>query len=323
MRVLITGGTGSLGQALIQTAPPEVEHIVVVSRDEFKQHEMRRRFAHLQRLEWIIADVRDQSRIRQVLGIEGIHAVIHAAAMKQVPACEDDPWEAYRTNVVGAENVLVAAIETGVARVLFVSTDKAVYPTSVYGATKLIAERMFCRANRITRETRFLVVRLGNLIGSRGSVLPLFMEQAVQGRLTVTDPRMTRFWCTPQEAAGFIWEVLSMGKGGEIFIPRLPSFRIVDLARVIAPEAEIVFTGVRPGERLAELLIAPEESSCAFQLDAMWILVPPIGGGQPPPGARPVREGFCYASDTNDWWLDQEAIAARLRSFRLMLPMAA
>jgi UDP-N-acetylglucosamine 4,6-dehydratase len=312
MNCLITGGTGSLGTALVRNGLDQawLERLIIFSRDEAKQHEQRRAMSSDSRISWVIGDVRDLNRI--VSSLRGVDIVIHAAAMKQVPICEENPSEAVMTNILGTRNIIEAAIRNSVRHVLFVSTDKAVHPTSVYGATKLIAERMIIRANSRDTGTRFSAVRFGNLIGSRGSVLPLFQEQRRHGRITLTDERMNRFWCTPEEAAEFIWRVVPIAQGGEVFVPRLPSFWIRDLAWVVAPEARIEIIGIRPGERLSEILIGPEESRYAFRSGEFFMLIPPLGGGQPPPGAVRVKEGFCYDSERNDWWLDPMDIAVRL-----------
>jgi UDP-N-acetylglucosamine 4,6-dehydratase len=315
--VLVTGGTGSFGQhfarALLSQWNPEA--IRIFSRDELKQSEMARRIDD-ERLRFLLGDVRDRDRLRRA--VEGVDIVVHAAALKQVPACEYNPFEAVRTNILGAQNVAEACLDAGVPRAVALSTDKAVSPANLYGDTKLCAERLFIQANVYAgaQATRFSCVRYGNVVGSRGSVIPLFLDQAASRELTVTDERMTRFWITLDQAVQFVADCVSRMQGGELFIPKIPSMRVVDLAEAVAPGLPIRYTGIRPGEKIHESLITPEEAR--HTLDAGWCyVVEPehaFWGGRGVDGAVPVADGFVYSSDRNTEWLDAEALRRLLAS---------
>ena len=304
--ILITGGTGSLGKhlckILLEKYHPRA--IRVYSRDELKQHEMRQVFGE-DVIRYFIGDVRDGNRLKRAM--EGADIVIHTAALKQVPACEYNPLEAVRTNVIGTENVINAAIDNGVKKVVSISTDKAVNPVNLYGATKLCAEKIVIQGNSYagSRNTRFSCVRYGNVIGSRGSVVPLFSEQKKTGKITITDDRMTRFWITLDQAVDLIVKAITHMQGGEIFVPKIPSMRITDLAKAIAPECEIDIIGIRPGEKLHEVLLMEEEGKNTVIYDGMFVIMPNYSWWQRQNymNGDPLPDGFSYASNLNDEWL--------------------
>jgi UDP-N-acetylglucosamine 4,6-dehydratase len=313
--ILLTGGTGSFGQHFARTALAHWDPAVirVFSRDELKQTEMAR---HIDdgRLRFFIGDVRDRERLRRA--VEGADIVVHAAALKQVPVCEYNPFEAVRTNILGTQNVAEVCIDARIPRAVALSTDKAVSPANLYGATKLCAEKLFVQANVYagTQDTRLSCVRYGNVVGSRGSVVPLFRDQAESGELTVTDARMTRFWITLDQAVQLVADCLARMQGGEVFVPKIPSMRVVDLAEAIAPGMPIRYTGIRPGEKLHESLITSEEAR--HTVDAGWCYAVepehPFWGMRGIAGAKPVDEDFVYSSDRNTEWLDIEALRALL-----------
>lgn len=304
--ILLTGGTGSFGQKFteIMLARYHPKAIRIFSRDEWKQWEMEKRFKH-ERLRFFIGDVRDRERIRRAM--EGVTLVVHAAALKHVPLCEYNPFEAIQTNVVGAQNIINAAIDVGVSRVMALSTDKAVNPVNLYGATKLCAEKLFVNGNFYagTRDVRLSCVRYGNVIGSRGSLVPLFKDQMKTGRLTVTDKEMTRFWISLEEGVDFVIRCIEKMQGSEIFIPKIPSMKIVEIARLMAPQCKVVYTGVRPGEKLHEVLLSHDEARTAFETEGMYVIYPEnkdlshkikiIG--------KKVPLNFHYTSDGNTRWL--------------------
>ncbi|MEZ4365058.1 MAG: UDP-N-acetylglucosamine 4,6-dehydratase (inverting) [Kofleriaceae bacterium] len=312
--VLVTGGTGSFGQRFARTLLERhrPKRLVIFSRDELKQHEMRTRGFDDPRLRYFIGDVRDLDRLRRAMA--GIDVVVHAAALKQVPACEYNPIEAVRTNVDGARNVIDAALDTGVARVLALSTDKAVNPVNLYGATKLVAEKLFVQANAYAggRGTRLSCVRYGNVVGSRGSVVPLFREQAKSGVVTVTDERMTRFWITLDQGVAYVIRCLEQMHGGEVFIPKLPSVRLTELAAVVAPGARIDHVGIRPGEKLHEALLSDDEARSTRELDDQFVLEPahPWWDASTWQHGRVLPDGFRYTSDGNTHWLRGAEIEA-------------
>jgi UDP-N-acetylglucosamine 4,6-dehydratase len=260
-------------------------------------------------LRYFIGDVRDVERLRRAM--QGVDMVVHAAALKQVPACEYNPMEAIKTNILGSSNVIEAALDAGVKKVLGLSTDKAVNPVNLYGATKLAAEKLFIQSNAYAggAATRFSCIRYGNVVGSRGSVIPIFMRQRTNGKLTITDERMTRFWLTLEQGVRFVIRCIEQMLGGEVFIPKIPSTRIVDLARVIAPDAEFDIVGIRPGEKLHEVLISEDEARTTVELDDMFV-VQPGGtlwfGHEWQARGRPLPAGYRYASDTNPVWLTPE-----------------
>jgi UDP-N-acetylglucosamine 4,6-dehydratase len=310
--VLITGGTGSFGKKcaehLLQRYTPK--RLIVFSRDELKQHEMRVAGFDHPAMRYFIGDVRDLDRLRRAM--VGVDVVIHAAALKQVPACEYNPIEAIQTNVNGGKNVIEAALDNRVHRVLALSTDKAVSPTNLYGATKLVAEKLFVQANayRGGDPIRFSCVRYGNVVGSRGSVIPLFREQRKTGRITITDARMTRFWMTLDQAVELVLNSIETMYGGEVFIPKIPSMRVVDLAEVIAPDCEQIEIGIRPGEKLHETLLSEDEARHSVELSTRYVITPmhPWWKDQEVAPGRPLTEGFHYSSDTNPHWLTQDQL---------------
>ena len=319
--VLVTGGTGSFGRKFVEAMLSESHpaKVIVFSRDELKQHEMRSDGFDHPSLRYFIGDVRDQSRLRRAM--HEVDIVIHAAALKQVPACEYNPIEAILTNIMGGRNVVEAAIDMGVDKVMALSTDKAVNPINMYGATKLAAEKLFIQSNAYAggTGTRFSCVRYGNVVGSRGSVIPVFLRQKDQGKITITDKRMTRFWLTVEQGVDFTIKSIERMQGGEVFIPKIPSMRIMDLADAIAPDVEIEFVGIRPGEKLHEVLISEDEARHSLELDDFFVVEPPaspwFGHGWRKEG-KPLPEGFSYKSDNNGVWLSREDISQILDAFR-------
>lgn len=273
----------------------------VFSRDELKQSELHAQYADESRLRFLIGDVRDLERLR--VAVRGVDLIIHAAALKQVPVCEYNPFEAVATNVLGTQNVATAAIENHVPLVVGLSSDKSVAPTNLYGASKLLAERIFAQAGVYADETRFGSVRYGNVVGSRGSVIPVFRRQAGEGVVTITDRRMTRFWITLPEAVEFVLSCLPLIGDGEVFVPKIPSARITDLAEAIAPDAGQVVTGIRPGEKLHECLLTRDEARDSFDLGDRYVTLPHRTGARQEPGER-LPDGFQYTSDSNTEWLD-------------------
>lgn len=305
--ILLTGGTGSFGHAFVDVVTgrwPDVA-IRIYSRDEFKQCEMRKRYEE-RNLRFLVGDVRDGKRLTRA--VQGCDYVVHAAAMKQVAACEDNPFEAVQTNVLGAERLVDAAIDTGVKKVIALSTDKAVNPVNLYGATKLCAEKLFVQGNAYAgwSRTRLACVRYGNVVGSRGSVVPLFRMQMGEGRLTVTDERMTRFWITLSQAVRFVLFALEHSVGGEVFIPKIPSMRVVDLCNAMAPHLPVELIGIRPGEKLHELLLTSDESRHSIDVGDAYVVLPEHPWRQHNPGwldGKPIDDGWAYSSGTSDWRL--------------------
>ncbi len=300
--VLITGGTGSFGKTCARHILDhyDVEKLIIFSRDELKQYEMAREFSD-PRLRFFIGDVRDEKRLW--MAFSGVDIIIHAAAMKQIPACEYNPFEAIKTNVLGAQNIIETAIRQGVERIIALSTDKAANPINLYGATKLCSDKLFIAANAYVGEgrTRFSVVRYGNVIGSRGSVIPLFEKLRDTGTVPVTDPRMTRFWITLDQGVEFVCECLEEMQGGEIFVPRIPSMNIMDLVKAIAPKCKVEITGIRAGEKLHEVLITHDDSRCTIEFPNKFIIEPQLhrGGYKTPKGGKPVELNFSYRSNNN------------------------
>ena len=304
--VLITGGTGSFGHKFVETmlTTYHPRRLVVLSRDELKQSQMMAKFEDPS-LRFFVGDVRDRDRLERAM--HGVDLVFHAAALKQIPSCEYNPFEAIQTNVIGAENVISAAIDQGVKRVITISTDKAVNPINLYGATKLCAEKLFVQGNAYGygRGTVFSVVRYGNVIGSRGSVIPLFAAQRAEGKVTVTDSGMTRFWIELEQGVRFAIRCVEVMRGGEIFVPKIPSMRVMDLVEAVAPGCRVEFIGIRPGEKLHEVLIAEEEGRQALEFEDMFVLEPiyPSWAFKSPEGGKRPAAGFRYSSDTNSSWL--------------------
>jgi UDP-N-acetylglucosamine 4,6-dehydratase len=311
--VLVTGGTGSFGKAFIRRLLADFgpRRVVVFSRDELKQYEFRQELGDDPRLRWFIGDVRDRVRLEQAFN--GVEVVVHAAAMKQVDTAEYNPFECIATNVLGAENVINAAIGCGVDRVIALSTDKASSPANLYGASKLCSDKLFVAGNHYVggSATRFSVVRYGNVVGSRGSVVPLFRQLADAGTLPITDDRMTRFWITLPQAVQFVVDSFDRMQGGEIFVPKIPSTTIVDLATAIAPEAEQQIIGIRPGEKLHEEMISANDAHRTVSSDTSYVILPTLSEWTAPPSmtdAQPVPDGFAYQSDSNGWFLSVEEI---------------
>lgn len=313
LTVLITGGTGSFGKAFLRAMQQDYHPKVVriFSRDELKQHEMRTEFGE-EGVRYLIGDVRDESRLRRAL--EGVDVVVHAAALKQVPAAEYNPFEAVKTNVLGAQNLANAALDVGVKRVMALSTDKAVSPVNLYGATKLCQERIITQSNVYAgaRDLRFSCVRYGNVVGSRGSVIPVFLRQRETRVLTITHPEMTRFWITLPQAVRFVCSSIEMMQGGEVLVPKIPSMKVVDLARVIGPDCEQKTIGIRPGEKIHEMLLTEEEARHSVELDDRFAIEPEFHWWDRelhrPSGSRPVPQGFRYTSDTNSDWLTEDQL---------------
>lgn len=311
--ILVTGGTGSFGRKFVESVLQrhQPKKLIIFSRDELKQSEMSRDFPQ-KNVRFFIGDVRNQDRLRRAM--RGVDIVVHAAAMKQVPACEYNPLEAVQTNVIGAANVIEAAIDTGVKRVLALSTDKAANPVNLYGATKLCAEKLFVQGNSYAGEggTRFACARYGNVVGSRGSVIPLFLQQRSTGVITVTDERMTRFWITLQQGVDFVIQCLETMEGGEIFVPKIPSMHILELAKAVAPECEIRYTGIRPGEKVHEVLLSEDESHGALEHDTFYMIPPqhPWWRADRWTTGTPVPVDFRYSSDSNTHWLTADELQA-------------
>jgi UDP-N-acetylglucosamine 4,6-dehydratase len=310
--ILVTGGTGSFGKKFVEIMLRDYQpqRLVVFSRDELKQHEMRTSGFDHPSLRYFIGDVRDVERLKRALS--GVTVVVHAAALKQVPACEYNPFEAIQTNIMGGKNAIDAAIDQGVKRILALSTDKAVNPINLYGATKLCAEKMFVQANAYAgaQNTRFSCARYGNVVGSRGSVIPVLLEQRKRGKITITDSRMTRFWLTLEQGVQFVIRCLEEMHGGEIFVPKIPSMKILDLAKSIAPGCEIETIGIRPGEKLHEVLVSEDEARNTVEVEGMYVIQPshPWWSGENWVKARALPEGFRYASDTNSSWLTNDQL---------------
>ena len=309
---LITGGTGSLGRALVRklVANPSVRRIVVFSRDELKQYEFRQEVGRDPRVRFFIGDIRDEKRLSRAM--HGVEFVIHTAALKQVDAAEYNPYEFIQTNIIGSQNVIEAAINSGVKKVIALSTDKASSPINLYGATKLAADKLFQSANHYSKSygTAFSVVRYGNVLGSRGSIVPLFRSLSAKGEsLPVTDFRMTRFWITLDQAVDFVLTSLENMEGGELFVPKIPSVRITDLIEAIAPGSKTHEIGIRPGEKLHEEMISEDDSRRTIEQSDRFVIIPTIANwGFSNPAGSALPEGFSYKSNTNKDWLDVASI---------------
>ncbi|MHC4199218.1 MAG: UDP-N-acetylglucosamine 4,6-dehydratase (inverting) [Planctomycetota bacterium] len=314
--VLVTGGTGSFGRRFVKTALDRYSpaKVIVFSRDELKQSEMAQEFppSRYDCMRYFIGDVRDQERLHEAF--DGVDYVVHAAALKQVPAAEYNPFEAIKTNVLGAQNVIRAAIAKKVKRVVALSTDKAANPINLYGATKLCSDKLFVAGNAMSGEegTVFSVVRYGNVVGSRGSVIPFFVGKRGDGVLPVTDKGMTRFSITLDQGVDFVIRCMEMMRGGEVFVPKLPSFRIMDLAKAVAPEASIETVGIRPGEKLHEVMVPADEAWHTFEFEDHFVIQPSQWWFEDSEdalrkrGGRPCEPGFLYGSGTNTEWLSVE-----------------
>ena len=307
--VLITGGTGSLGKSLVEYLLKEtkVRRVAIFSRDELKQQHMRLEFQNNPKLRWFLGDVRDLDRLKRAF--HGVDYVIHAAALKQVDTGEYNPMEFIKTNVIGSQNVIDASIDARVKRVVALSTDKASSPINLYGATKLTADKLFVAANNysFTYGTTFSVVRYGNVMGSRGSVIPFFKDLASQGRpLPITDLRMTRFWISIENAVKFVIDSLEMMTGGELYVPRIPSMKIIDLARAVSKDSKLEEIGMRPGEKLHEEMISADDSRRTVILQNRFVVTPVVAEwGYVTPKGENMPEGQAYRSDTNDMWISE------------------
>jgi UDP-N-acetylglucosamine 4,6-dehydratase len=316
--VLVTGATGSFGKVFVKTVleQHDPKRLVVFSRDELKQFEMQQQIQS-PKLRYFLGDVRDKERLYRAL--DGVDVVIHAAAMKQVPASEYNPMEAIKTNIIGAENVINVCIDQGVEHVVALSTDKAANPANLYGATKLCSDKLFIAGNTLSgrHRTRFSVVRYGNVIGSRGSVIPFFMQRRESGVLPITDPRMTRFWITLGQGVQFVLDSLKRMQGGEIFVPKIPSMNIMDVARVVAPECRTEVIGIRPGEKLHEIMITPDDALYTLEYPTHYVIQPAgawwdMRKFAAETGGKTMDEGFQYSSDRNDWWMTEAELKALL-----------
>lgn len=316
--LLLTGGTGSFGQKFteIMLKKHKLKAIRIFSRDELKQYEMEKKFNANPRLRFFIGDIRDANRLERAM--DGADIVVHAAALKQVPSCEYNPFEAIKTNVLGAENVINAAIDHNIEKVMAISTDKAVNPVNLYGATKMCMEKLFVAANSYVgskRKTKMSCVRYGNVVGSRGSVIPLFQKQRLSGKITITDKRMTRFWITLEQGVEFVIRCMDDTHGGEVFVPKCPSMKITDLAKEMAPECKIKFTGIRPGEKIHECLLTEDESRHAVEFDKYFVVIPEYTwwGNANHSNGKKITKGFRYSSDSNDRWLTFNELRGMLK----------
>jgi UDP-N-acetylglucosamine 4,6-dehydratase len=311
--ILITGGTGSIGQALIKELlyNQKIRRLAIYSRDELKQSALKDIFTSDSRLRWFLGDIRDLPRLR--IALKGVDFVIHAAALKQVDTGEYNPMEFIKTNILGSSNVIEAAIDSGVQKVIALSTDKASSPINLYGATKLTADKLFVSANNFGKAagTVFSVVRYGNVMGSRGSVIPFFQDLAKRNLpIPITDKRMTRFWISLDEAVKFIIDSFKIMQGGELYVPRIPSMRLIDLAEVISPNSNWIETGIRPGEKLHEEMISSDDSRRTVLLDNRYVVNPVAAEwGYESPNGTSVPEGFAYKSDTNDLWVTKSEMS--------------
>ncbi len=317
--ILVTGGTGSFGKKFTQIILKEhnPKAIRIFSRGELKQQQMREQFEqspNSEKLRFFIGDVRDRDRLHRAMN--GVDIVIHAAALKQVPTCEYNPIEAVKTNIDGAANVIDAAIDNNVEKVMALSTDKAVHPVNLYGATKLVAEKLFIQGNTYSggRKTKFSCVRYGNVMASRGSVIPIFQEQKKNGTITITDNTMTRFWITQEQAVHFIIYCIERMKGGEIFVPKIPSMKIIDLAQAIAPQSKIKITGIRPGEKIDEVLLTGEEARHAKEFDKYFVVEPEYAFWDKNnfKDGKSLSSDFTYSSGDNDQWLTKQELMKML-----------
>jgi UDP-N-acetylglucosamine 4,6-dehydratase len=321
--VLVTGGTGSFGKKFtdILLREQQPRKVIIFSRDELKQHEMQALGFHQENLRYFIGDVRDRERL--VRAMQGVDIVVHAAALKQVPACEYNPMEAVKTNIMGTSNVLEAALDASVQKVMTISTDKAVNPANLYGATKLAAEKVTIQSNAYAAgtATRYSCVRYGNVVGSRGSVVPVFLKQRENGAVTITDERMTRFWLSLEQGVRFVIACIEQMHGGEVFVPKIPSMKVIDLARAIAPGARLNVIGIRPGEKLHEVLISEDEARHTVELPTMFVVQPAEAtwfGYDWQNQGQLLSDGYTYSSDNNREWLDLEGIRKYIAPFEAL-----
>lgn len=319
--VLITGGTGSFGKAFVKRvlADNEIKKLVVFSRDELKQFEMAEKI-NSPKLRYFLGDVRDYQRLLQAT--DGVDVIVHAAAMKQIPAAEYNPMEAIKTNVIGAENIVNAAIQNGISKVVALSTDKAANPANLYGATKLCSDKLMVAGNILagSRGTKFACVRYGNVLGSRGSVIPFFLDRAKEGSLPITDKRMTRFWLTIEQGVQFVLDSLERMHGGEIFVPKIPSFKVTDVARVVCPGIPIHVIGIRPGEKLHEIMITEDDSNYTYEFDDYFAILSPslLASGVYKDSGNKVSEGFNFSSDNNKVWHTDDSFLKLLKEHGIL-----
>ncbi len=319
--ILITGGTGSFGKTFARKILEDYnpKKVIIYSRDEYKQYWMQQEFKKfLSKMRFFLGDVRDRERLYRAF--DGVDIVVHAAALKQVPLLEYNPIEAVKTNIYGAENIINAAIDMGVKKVIALSTDKAVNPVNLYGATKLVADKLFVAANAYAggKKTRFSVVRYGNVAGSRGSIIPYFFKLVKEGakELPITDFRMTRFWITLDEGVDLVLRALKESRGGETYIAKIPSFKVIDLAKAICPNCRLVEVGIRPGEKLHEVMITEEDSRTTYDYGDYYVIYPVIdwkGKQEIGKMGKKVPEGFRYSSDSNEYWLSTKDLKEKLR----------
>lgn len=320
--ILVTGGTGSFGHTFIPLtlAKYKPKKIIVFSRDEMKQWEMAKKFVGDDRIRFFIGDVRDKSRLDRAL--DGVDYVVHAAATKIVPTAEYNPFECVKTNVIGAMNLIDACIDKGIKRVVALSTDKASCPVNLYGATKLASDKLFVAGNSYSggKTTRFSVVRYGNVMGSRGSVIPFFMSLKDSGVLPITDPRMTRFMISLEQGVELVWHAFADMEGGEVYVKKIPSMKLVDLARVVAPNCHHEVVGIRPGEKLHEQMISVEDAHYTYEYPEHFKILPAINGWSNCPKriktGKKVPEGFVYASDNNSEWMSEAQLQAWIDTHR-------
>ena len=320
--ILITGGTGSFGHTFVPMtlAKFNPRRLVIYSRDEMKQWEMAKKYGSDQRVRFFIGDVRDRDRLHRAL--DGVDFVVHAAATKIVPAAEYNPFECVKTNINGSMNLIDACIDNGVQRVVALSTDKASSPVNLYGATKLVSDKLFVAGNAYvgSRQTRFAVVRYGNVMGSRGSIIPFFLSLVREGKFPLTDPRMTRFMITLEQGVELVWHAFEDMQGGEVYVKKIPSMKVVDLARAIDPDAELEVIGIRPGEKLHEQMISLEDSYHTYEFDHHYKILPSIndwsGDADIVKHGHKVAEGFVYASNTNTDWMTVETLRAWIATHR-------
>jgi UDP-N-acetylglucosamine 4,6-dehydratase len=318
---LVTGGTGSFGKAFVTKVlqDDEVNKLIVFSRDELKQFEMAEKI-NSPKLRYFLGDVRDYQRLLRAT--DGVDLIVHAAAMKQIPASEYNPMEAIKTNVMGAENIVNASIENGIQRVVALSTDKAANPANLYGATKLCSDKLMIAGNVLagSRDTKFSAVRYGNVLGSRGSVIPFFLDRAKLGSIPITDDRMTRFWLTIQEGVNFVLDSFERMHGGEIFVPKIPSFKVTDVARVVCPGVPTEIIGIRPGEKLHEVMITEDDSHNTYEFDDYFAIISPAlkASGIYDEIGEKVEEGFRFSSDNNKVWHTDESFLKVLKDNRII-----
>jgi UDP-N-acetylglucosamine 4,6-dehydratase/5-epimerase len=318
--VLVTGGTGSFGKKFVEIMLKDFKpkKIIIYSRDELKQYEMQASGLNHPSMRYFIGDVRDRERLLRAM--QGVDVVVHAAALKQVPACEYNPMEAVKTNIMGTSNVVEAALDADVKKVMALSTDKAVNPVNLYGATKLAAEKLTVQSNAYAAgsATRYSCVRYGNVVGSRGSVVPVFLKQRESGKVTITDDRMTRFWLSLEQGVRFVITCIEQMEGGEVFVPKIPSMKVIDLAKAIAPSADVNVIGIRPGEKLHEVLISEDEARNTVELDQMFVVQPAEAfwfGYSWQKQGKLLSDGYRYSSDNNKEWLDVNGIKKFVEPF--------